>query len=80
VYINAGSPNDKVHYFAITNSILVVFFMSVMIAMILIRALRKDIAKYNDPVAIEEAKEESGWKLVHGDVFRPPASNPKVLR
>jgi transmembrane 9 superfamily protein 2/4 len=81
VYVSASSsPDDKVHWFAITNSILVVVFLSVMIAMILLRALRKDIAKYNDPEAIEEAKEESGWKLVHGDVFRPPANNPMLLR
>jgi hypothetical protein len=26
----------------------------------------------------EEAQEEFGWKLVHGDVFRPPA-NPMLL-
>ena len=50
----------------------------VMIAMILVRALRKDIAQYND-ASIEEAKEESGWKLVHGDVFRPPSSYPMVM-
>ncbi len=29
---------------------------------------------------MEEAKEESGWKLVHGDVFRPPASYPMLFR
>lgn len=81
VYVSAtASPDDKVHWFAITNSILVVVFLSVMIAMILLRALRKDIAKYNDPEAIEEAKEESGWKLVHGDVFRPPVTHPMLLR
>ena len=32
-----------------------------------------DIAKYNEETTPEEAAEESGWKLVHGDVFRPPA-------
>jgi transmembrane 9 superfamily protein 2/4 len=50
-----------------------------MIAMILIRALRKDIAQYNDAAAMEEAKEESGWKLVHGDVFRPPTAFPMLF-
>jgi transmembrane 9 superfamily protein 2/4 len=80
VYISAETPDDKVHWFAITNSILVVIMLSVMIAMILVRALRKDIANYNDPSAVEEAKEESGWKLVHGDVFRPPQSYPMFLR
>ena len=28
---------------------------------------------------LEEAQEESGWKLVHGDVFRPPSSHPMLL-
>lgn len=80
VYLNAGSPNEKVHWFSISNSIMIVVFLTVMIAMILVRNLRKDIAQYNDPATIEEAKEESGWKLVHGDVFRPPASNPMLFR
>jgi transmembrane 9 superfamily protein 2/4 len=79
-YITASAPEEKVHMFAITNSILIVLFLSIMVAMILVRALRKDIAKYNDPAALEEAKEESGWKLVHGDVFRPPADSAKLLR
>ena len=29
--------------------------------------------------AQEEAQEESGWKLVHGDVFRPPDFSPMLL-
>jgi hypothetical protein len=28
---------------------------------------------------LEEAQEESGWKLVHGDVFRPPSFSPMFL-
>jgi transmembrane 9 superfamily protein 2/4 len=32
----------------------------------------RDIARYNALEAQEEAAEETGWKLVHGDVFRPP--------
>ena len=76
IYLTATAGNDKVHWFSITNSILIVLFLTSMIAMILIRALRKDIAKYNDPVSLEEAKEESGWKLVHGDVFRAPITLP----
>lgn len=78
-YLNVDAPNDKVHWFSITNSIMIVLFLTVMIAMILIRALRKDIAQYNDPASLEEAKEESGWKLVHGDVFRPPANAPMLF-
>jgi transmembrane 9 superfamily protein 2/4 len=79
MYLTANASNDKVHWFSITNSIMIVLFLSSMIAMILIRALRKDIAKYNDPVSIEEAKEESGWKLVHGDIFRAPVTMPMLF-
>ena len=80
LYLNANNPNDKVHWFSIINAIMVVLLLSVLIAIILLRTLRKDIAKYNDPASIEEATEESGWKLVHGDVFRPPATAPLLFR
>uniref|UniRef100_A0A9L0JBZ5 Transmembrane 9 superfamily member n=1 Tax=Equus asinus TaxID=9793 RepID=A0A9L0JBZ5_EQUAS len=32
----------------------------------------KDIARYNQMDSTEDAQEEFGWKLVHGDIFRPP--------
>ena len=40
--------------------------------MIMLRTLHRDISKYNQLETAEEAQEETGWKLVHGDVFRPP--------
>lgn len=79
VYLTTNSPNEKVHWFSITNSFVIILFLTIMIAMILFRALRKDIAQYNDPATLEEAKEESGWKLVHGDVFRPPVEHPMLF-
>ncbi|KAJ3071144.1 hypothetical protein HDU98_005792 [Podochytrium sp. JEL0797] len=42
-----------------------------MVAMILLRALHKDISRYNR-LFEEDFGEEIGWKLVHADVFRPP--------
>ena len=42
------------------------------VAMILIRSLHKDIDRYNQADS-QEAQEDWGWKLVHGDVFRTPA-------
>ena len=68
--------DTQIHWFSIINSVVVVFFLSGIITMIIIRTLRKDIAKYN--MADEESEdsiEETGWKLVHGDVFRPPYNN-----
>jgi len=51
-----------------------VLFLSVMVAMIMLRTLYRDISKYNQLESQEEAQEESGWKLLHGDVFRPPVN------
>ncbi|CEM06493.1 unnamed protein product [Vitrella brassicaformis CCMP3155] len=65
--------DSQIHWFSIINSLMVVLFLSGMVAMILLRTLLRDIAKYNEMVdSLEEAQEESGWKLVHGDVFRRP--------
>mmetsp|Transcript_48686 Transcript_48686/g.136158 ORF Transcript_48686/g.136158 Transcript_48686/m.136158 type:complete len:637 (+) Transcript_48686:19-1929(+) len=73
---------DKVHWFSIVNSILIVLFLAFMVAMILIRALNRDISKYNRlPTDEEKAedREETGWKLVHADVFRPPVAFPMLF-
>mmetsp|Transcript_28535 Transcript_28535/g.47225 ORF Transcript_28535/g.47225 Transcript_28535/m.47225 type:complete len:734 (-) Transcript_28535:231-2432(-) len=74
-----GSPDDDIHYFAIVNSLMIVLFLTGAIATIMIRTLRKDIAGYNELQTLEEAQEETGWKLVHGDVFRPPQFSPMLL-
>ncbi len=68
----------QIHWFSIVNSVVVVFFLSGIITMIIIRTLRRDIARYNTDQDLEESIEETGWKLVHGDIFRPPA-NPRLF-
>ena len=65
--------DDQIHWFSIVNSAMIVLFLSAMVAMIMLRTLHRDISRYNQIDAAEEAQEETGWKLVHGDVFRPPA-------
>jgi transmembrane 9 superfamily protein 2/4 len=62
----------QIHWFSILNSLMIMLFLSGMVAMILLRTLHRDIAKYNELASAEEAAEETGWKLVHGDVFREP--------
>jgi len=62
----------QIHWFAILNSVVVALFLSGMVAMVLLRTLYRDITKYNELATAEEAAEETGWKLVHGDVFRKP--------
>jgi len=74
-------PN-KVHWFSIVNSLLIVVFLSSMVAIILAKNLNRDIIRYNRVLTDEEKqeeREESGWKLVHADVFRPPAFCPMLF-
>jgi len=81
------TPDNEVHYFSIINSLMIALLLTGAVAIIMIRALRKDIAQYND---LEESihsvsggnvssVEESGWKLVHGDVFRRPRVGRTIL-
>ena len=45
----------QIHWFSIVNSLVVVFFLAGILSMILLRSLRRDIAKYNredEPVRV----------------------------
>ena len=57
--------DTQIHWFSIVNSVVVVFFLSGIITMIIIRTLRRDIAKYNmADDDIEESIEETGDQRV----------------
>lgn len=87
-YLHVYDP--KIHWFSLINSAVIVVFLIGMVSTILVRTLKKDIARYNrlDQLALDDfgpndgvedgVQEDSGWKLVHGDVFRPP-KNPLFL-
>lgn len=64
----------QVHWFSILNSLLIVLVMASLVAMILIRTIRRDLAKYEQLMVDSSAdmKDEAGWKLLTGDVFRSP--------
>nr|KAJ3422607.1 hypothetical protein HK105_007288 [Polyrhizophydium stewartii] len=70
-YLHVFDP--QIHWFSIINSIVIVLILASMVTMILLRTLHKDIARYNALGDEDGAQEEFGWKLVHADVFRPPA-------
>ena len=86
-YLDPAPGDGRVHWFSVLNSLAVVAFLAVMVGAIVARALRADIAAYNalDSAGngangsgssslvglAEDAADESGWKLLHGDVFRP---------
>ena len=71
-YILGSSAHTNIQWFSILNSLVIVLFLTGMVAMILLRTLHKDIARYNQIDLDDDAQEEFGWKLVHADVFRPP--------
>lgn len=56
--------DDQIHWFSIVNSLMIVLFLSGMVAMIMMRTLHRDISNYNQLETAEEAGEETGWKLV----------------
>lgn len=64
--------DTNIHWFSILNSLIVLACLTGFLSVIIIRTVRRDIAKYNRSEDLEDALEETGWKLVHADVFRPP--------
>jgi transmembrane 9 superfamily protein 2/4 len=75
-------PGGRVHWFSILNSMMVVVVMSCIVAMIMMRTIRKDLAQYEalivDSGGQQADIEESGWKMLSGDVFRTP-KDPLLL-
>lgn len=76
-YLDYNFFEHQIHWFSIFNSFMMVIFLTGLVSMILMRTLRNDYAKYaredDDLETLErDVSEESGWKLVHGDVFRSP--------
>ena len=87
-YLDSNFFEHQIHWFSIFNSFMMVIFLTGLVSMILMRTLRRDYAKYAAreeedveahalaDAARDGADAESGWKLVHGDVFRPPRYLP----
>jgi len=75
-YLNSAD-DDQIHWFSIINSLLIVLFLTGMVAMIMMRTLNQDVKRYNQ-LEGDDNQDETGWKLVHGDVFRAP-KHPNAL-
>lgn len=98
-YLDHAFFKHQIHWFSIFNSFMMVLFLMGLVALILLRTLRKDYARYaishgnrrvdeeaggesdadddkdhdDKPlVGGQTGAEDSGWKQVHGDVFRAP--------
>ncbi|KAK8148629.1 hypothetical protein G3M48_009654 [Beauveria asiatica] len=87
-YLHVFDP--KIHWFWLIDTAIIVVILVMTVMSILMRTLKKDIARYNrlDQINLDDlsgtsaledgVQEDSGWKLVHGDVFRNP-SHPLLL-
>ncbi|KAK3116785.1 Transmembrane 9 super member 2 [Teratosphaeriaceae sp. CCFEE 6253] len=80
-YLHVYDP--QIHWFSLVIYAIIVFILIGMVSTVLVRALRKDIKRYNrldqhdlDNLGVDDVEdgvlEDSGWKLIHGDVFRAP--------
>ena len=83
-YLHVYAP--EIHWLSLIFSAVIFMFLVGTVSTILARTLRKDIQRYNrlDSINLDDLNgtsieddvvEDSGWKLVHGDVFRPPKNS-----
>lgn len=76
-YLEYDFFEHRIHWFSVFNSFMMVIFLCGLVALILLRTLRNDFAKYakDEDVDVEGLQvigEDTGWKQIHGDVFRAP--------
>lgn len=76
-YLEYDFFEHKIHWFSVFNSFMMVIFLCGLVGLILVRTLRNDFARYSkdedlDVEGIQVIGEDSGWKQIHGDVFRAP--------
>ena len=72
-YLHIYDP--KIQWFSLINFSVIVLLLSSVAIHSLLRALKSDISRYNEFNLGDEFEEDSGWKLVHGDVFRTPKNS-----
>jgi transmembrane 9 superfamily protein 3 len=80
-YLDGNFFEHQIHWFSLFNSFMMVVFLCGLVALILMRTLKADYARYmrdeeemaGDGAGFEKGVgDDSGWKQVHGDVFRRP--------
>ncbi|KPA83008.1 putative endosomal integral membrane protein [Leptomonas pyrrhocoris] len=70
-YTGENPYESKLHWFSTINVFFLVVLLSVLMWYLFVRAVRHEISTYNEEDLLGD-REDSGWKLVSGDVFRPP--------
>merc|ERR1719215_1200961 len=74
-YLDPKFFEHKVHWFSIVNSFMLCLFLIAVVAIILMKTLKRDFTRYatnDDEIESLDGGDDSGWKQVSGDVFRKP--------
>jgi len=72
-FLPPSLPYQQIHWLSIINSFVLVLLLTAFLAVILMRVLKNDFSRYMELDDDDLVEEESGWKLIHGDVFRFPS-------
>jgi len=77
-YLDFAFFEHQIHWFALGNSFLLVIFLVGMVSLLFLCALKKDYETMalQDDHDYDKVVEETGWKKLHGDVFRKPEQLP----
>merc|ERR1719329_533998 len=69
-----GHQNMDIHWLAIINSFVLMLLILSLFLLIIIRVVRSDLSRYLQipDEELSAVEEETGWKLLHADVFRSP--------
>jgi len=69
-----GHQNMDIHWLAIINSFVLMLLILSLFLLIIIRVVRSDLSRYLQipDEELNAVEEETGWKLLHADVFRSP--------
>lgn len=62
----------NVHWLSIINDVVLVLLLVALLVLILVRILKRDFVQDIELGDDDIGEENSGWKLIHGDVFRFP--------
>ncbi|KAK8806356.1 hypothetical protein WA588_002927 [Blastocystis sp. NMH] len=66
-YLESSFFESQIHWFSVLNSFMIVVFLAGLVALIMMRTLSLDYSRYTQAVD----GDDTGWKRIHGDVFRP---------
>lgn len=73
-YLDIDFFEHQIHWFSLFNSFIMVVFLCGLVILILMKTLKNDYNRFieNEDDELDRVVDESGWKQIHGDVFRAP--------